>query len=120
MRFFLFAVFALGVLRKPAFFHAFALLEDFADAPERREASYSEDYRPEQVVDPPGEESTDNAHQQKQPPDAHAEIVFAFDYQRMERADYQKCAKPDYETGKVVLLEKFCHISVMNGLTYAL
>ena len=96
-------LFPLGVLRKPAFGHALALFEQFADRPQRRGAPHGQQRRPEDV--PHGDRTGDggNSHHEEQPPDFHPEIVFALGDHRVKDADDQKGGDADDDSGEVVL-----------------
>ena len=86
-----------------AYRETLALFEQFADRPERRSAPHGQQRRPEDV--PHGDRTDDrgNAHHQEQPPDFHAEIVFALGDHRVKDADDQKGSYADDDARQIVL-----------------
>lgn len=105
-------IFPFGIFGEPAAADAFLLFEDFADAPQGGEAGYAENDGPEEVVDFPRQKAAHKADNQKCPPDTYAEIVFAFDDERMEHADDEKGAESDEESCHVVCCKKIYHNAI--------
>ena len=105
-------IFSFGIFGEPAAADAFLLFENLADAPQGGEAGYAENDGPEKVVDFPRQEAAHKADNQKCPPDAYAEIVFAFDDKGMEHADDEKCAESDEESCHVVCRKKIYHNAI--------
>ena len=102
-------VVAAGVAGKPSFAHSFALLEYFQDSPEGGECGDAEGGAPEHVGDEYGGGKRHDAEQEEDPPAPCAEVVFAFDYDRMEQSNYKKCAKAYGEAEHVAGLQELCH-----------
>ena len=81
---------AARVSREPPFAHTFFLLEEFLDAPQRRESHNGRQGTPKEAFDEKSRHCASHAHQQENPPRACAEIVFGLDNNGMEQADNQK------------------------------
>lgn len=103
----------MGIFGEPAAFYALALLKDFADAPEAAEGGNGQDRLPEEVVAENRDNAGYDADNKKCPPAFHAEIVFAFDNKRMEQSDYEESCRADGEAEKVMVLQEFCHKSLV-------
>ena len=105
--------FPFRIAGKPSFLDPLALFEQFADTPERRSAPDGQQRGPEQFAHGDRGGDRPDARQKEQPPDAHPEIVFALDDERMEDADDEERAQPDGQSREVVLRQKF-HIVSMS------
>ena len=79
-----------GTFREPAFFHSLPLVEQFKNAPEKTEAGDTEKSGGNHAADEDGADETADAEQKKEPPWAHAEIVFCLYHNRMKHADDEK------------------------------
>ena len=92
---------------KPPFGHTLALLEKFADRPERRGAPYRKQCGPQQVTDRQRSGDSRQSHDKKNPPASNAEIVFPLDDQRVKKSDNQKRRHADDDTRQVIMSQKF-------------
>ena len=105
--------FPFRIAGEPSFLDPLALFEQFADTPERRSAPDGQQRGPEQFAHGDRGGNRPDARQKEQPPDAHPEIVFALDDERMEDADDEERAQSDGQSREVVLRQKF-HIVSMS------
>ena len=78
------------LFREPAALDAFALLEEFADGPERRGSEYAEQRRQQHVLDEQCADNAGDADKEEYPPRARPEVVLRLDYDWMEQSYYQE------------------------------
>ncbi len=83
-------VLAFRICRKPPLADALPLLEQLADAPQRREGNHAEQRRPDDVGGKERRCDAGNTNDEKYPPTSDAEVVLRLDDYRVECADDYK------------------------------
>ncbi len=83
------------VFGKPSFLHALALVEYFQDAPKGGKGHYAEDDAQVEVREVERHAAANDAHDEESPPAFRAEIILAFDDQRVEQPDDEERCQSD-------------------------
>lgn len=91
-------ILSVGIFRKPSFFDAALLMEQFDDAPEKSTSENAEHGRNHHGFDKQGEADGNGAGECERGPAADAEIIFGFDDDGVENADDDKRYNGDDET----------------------
>lgn len=97
----------LWIFGKPAFFDAFFLFEEFADAPKGREGKDTKEDGEIGVCHKERTGNTGEADEQVHPPYLRAEIILRFDYYRVPETDTKKGAKAKNKSFEI-------HVKLLN------